>query len=327
MSSASTALSTGHAAQPLFTPLSTCWICGNNRFRRLHEAPLDFTNFAEQDPELHECYSGQTVWFGRCENCGFTQPQALPALPHFFDRLYDIRWGGDWLEKEFEGTCKDLIFTTVLKGLEQRLPSDRRHLLDVGAHVGRFIYLAKQAGWLSEGIELNPRTAAFAAQRSGCPVHRINAHELADQGRRYDAITLIDVLEHIPEPLPVLRALHRLLDPGGWIVVKVPCGPSQLLKERLVRLVRRRRYLNVATNLVHINHFHPPSLKKALETAGFRDVKVIVGAPELPTHRSYLRKCIARFPRLSCYYLSRTLPGGLRTPLAFNLQAFARKAF
>jgi SAM-dependent methyltransferase len=310
-------------ADGLLAPVAGCWVCGDVRSRRLHEAPFDFRQFAAQDPELHG-YSGRTVWFRRCASCGFTQPEALPTLPRFFDRIYDQRWAEGWMEEEFASPSKDRVFFAVLRGLERRRPPGRR-LLDVGAHVGRFVYLAGQAGWTAEGVELNPRTAAFAARHSGWPVHQTNAHVLADQGRRYDAVTLIDVLEHIPEPLAVLRTLCRLVDPGGWVVVKVPCGPSQLRKERLVRLLRRRPHLNVATNLVHVNHFHPGSLRRALEAAGLTGVTVTVSAPELYPSGGPVRGWLSRLGRLGCYHLARALPGGVHTPLAFSLLAFARK--
>ena len=48
------------------------------------------------------------------------------------------------------------------------------------------------------------------------------AHSLDDLGaetRRFDAITLIDVIEHLPRPLEALQTLGRLLAPGGRLVV------------------------------------------------------------------------------------------------------------
>src|SRR5207237_7184941 len=106
------------------------------------------------------------------------------------------------------------------------LAAGRRRLLDVGAHAGRFIHLAQTRGWQVEGIELNPRTAAYAAAHTGAPVHRVNAHGLALGGHRYDAVVLTDVLEHIPEPVKLLRELAALLDPGGVVAGKVPNGSA-----------------------------------------------------------------------------------------------------
>jgi hypothetical protein len=63
-------------------------------------------------------------------------------------------------------------------------------VLDVGTHVGRFIELARQAGWQAEGAEFNSRTASYAARRTGAPIHEGPAQELAVNGRRFGAVTL-----------------------------------------------------------------------------------------------------------------------------------------
>ncbi|HKY05503.1 MAG TPA: methyltransferase domain-containing protein, partial [Blastocatellia bacterium] len=183
-----------------FAPLALCWVCGGSEFAQVHQGLFDFTEYTEQDPEL-ALYTGARFWLNRCRECGFAQPDALPTLANYFDRMYDQRWAEEWIEQEFESEAKDYIFKIVLGGLQRRARSDRRRLLDVGAHVGRLIYLAERSGWQSEGIELNPRTSAFAARKTGLPVHRVNAHSLAQRLKRYDAVTLLDVLEHIPDPV------------------------------------------------------------------------------------------------------------------------------
>jgi len=48
--------------------------------------------YRDQHPEL-AAYTGETVWFRKCAACGFTQPERLPSLPGFFDRLYDQAYG------------------------------------------------------------------------------------------------------------------------------------------------------------------------------------------------------------------------------------------
>jgi SAM-dependent methyltransferase len=306
-----------------FIRLPGCWVCGSERAAPWFEDTYDLRCFAEQDPEL-AAYTGLRARMRRCGDCGFGQPEELPALPNYFDRKYDLRWAPEWMADEFEGAYKDLIIRTVLRGLARRLSAERRTLLDVGCHVGRFLHLARAAGWRAEGVELNPQTAAFAARRTGLPIHQVNVARLADEGRRFDAITLTDVLEHIPEPVSILAQLRRLLLPGGWIAVKVPCGPSQLLKQRLRRLGRPGVALCVAQNLAHVNQFDPRSLRLGLSRAGFVELHVQPAAPELFPFPRRPTRWASRITRLTVYMAAKLLPGGVYTPLALNLQAFGR---
>ena len=306
-----------------FTATGPCWICGCCEGVRLHESRLDLAAFAEQDPELAS-YTGERVWLWRCTACGFSQPERLPSLPRYFERMYDQRWSPGWIAGEFEARYKDLIFSRVLSGLAERLPVSRRRLLDVGAHVGRFLLLAQRAGWAVEGVELNPRTAAYAAQRTGAAVHRVSADRIGAVSSRFDALTLIDVLEHIPRPVQLLREIGSLMTPGAWIAVKVPCGPAQHVKEKLRARVQPGYRATLADNLVHVNHFSPRALRLALTSAGFDAVSVEVAAPELLELAGW-RGRMSRGFRLTVFHLGRMLPGGVHTPLALNLQAYARR--
>jgi SAM-dependent methyltransferase len=283
----------------------------------VHAAILEFSAWRDQDPEL-AALTGETVWLVRCAACGFAQPERLPVLPRFFERMYDQRWSPEWVAGEFASTYKDLIFGRILEGLRARSARSNGALLDIGCHAGRFLVLARDAGWRAEGTEINERTASHAAQ-SGAPVHRLPAERVLELGRRFDAVTLTDVLEHIPEPVALLSIVRKTVVDGGWVAIKVPCGPAQLLKESWrARLVSGYR-ATVADNLVHVNHFSPASLRLALERAHFGDVRVEIAAPECPP-ASRLSTAV----RLGLYHASRLVPGAIHTPLALHLQAFAR---
>jgi len=303
-----------------FVSVPRCWICGGAGFDAVHEAAFDLAVYRQQDPELAE-YTGSRVIVQRCRACGFAQPAALPSLPNYFDRMYDQRWSDDWVEQEHEAPTKDRIFTDILSALGHRVRGGRR-LLDVGAHAGRFLRLAREKGWTGEGLELNPKTAAYAARMSGAPVHQGNIHAFQPQ-RCYDAVTLTDVLEHVPEPMTVLRRVRDLVCDGGWIAVKVPNGDAQRIKENLRHRLRPAYRATVADNLVHVNHFSAGSLARALSSAGFRDVTVAAGAPELPGDPHRLTR--DRLVRLTAYRLARAIPGGASLPFSFNLQAYGRR--
>lgn len=302
-----------------FADAGACWVCGGNLFERFHEACFDLTAYLEQDPEL-AAYTGATVRLHRCRACGFAQPAHLPSLPRFFDRMYDQLWSRDWVAGEFEAAYKDRIFRRVLQLLETRVPHGKRRLLDVGTHAGRFLHLARGAGWTAEGVEVNTRTATYAAERTGVRVFQVNAAELDAIGGAYDAVTLTDVLEHVPNPVDLLLRIRTIVAAGGWIAVKVPCGPVQLLKERVRQTVHRRYAPRLADNLVHVNHFSPRSLRMALLRAGFDSVHLEVAAPECPAGHRWSNAL-----RLLLYRAGRILPFGVHTPMALNLQACARR--
>ena len=128
------------------------------------------------------------------------------------------------------------------------------------------------------------------------------------------------MLEHIPDPRRALVRAASWLRPGGAIVVKVPNGAAQRLKESVRAIVRPGYRPTLADNLVHINHFTPASLRLALERSGFTAVRVTAAAPEMPDAGA------ARIVRRAVFFGARRMPGGVHTPLALNLQAIATRA-
>lgn len=308
-----------------FVAAGACWVCGAAEQRPVHANSFDLSAYADQDPAL-AAYTGASVMVVRCGQCGFMQPRELPALPRFFDRLYDQRWSREWVVAEFESEAKRAIFVRILRGLDRRVPERPRRLLDVGAHVGRFLAMATDRGWIAEGIELNPTTAAYARERTNAVVHERPLGAIAATAQPFDAVTLTDVLEHIPRPVEVLRAAAAALRRGGWVAVKVPCGRNQLMKERARAVLGRAARVSVADNLVHVSHFSPRALAQALERAGFDRIAIEVGVPERAEGGGRMRRAASNVARRVLYQTARACPWGVHTPLAFNLQAFARRA-
>src|SRR5258708_24234210 len=193
---------------PSFASVQACWVCGASAFDAVHEAIFELSLYAEQDREL-AAYSGARVTLQRCRACGFAQPAALPALPNFFDRMYDQRWADDWIAGEHDAGYKDRIFEDILAALRRRVTGGRA-LLDVGAHAGRFLRLARDAGWDGEGLELNPKTAAYASQASGAVVHQGNIYAFTPR-RWSPAVTLTHGPAPVPRPLAAPARRRRLL--------------------------------------------------------------------------------------------------------------------
>jgi SAM-dependent methyltransferase len=94
-------------------------------------------------------------------------------------------------------------------------------LLEIGCGSGAFLHRMAAAGWDVEGLELSP-SAGREAQRLGFPVFIGSLAEAPDPARAYDLIVGWMVLEHLHEPVAMLRKLRKWSRPGGWLALSVP---------------------------------------------------------------------------------------------------------
>ncbi len=101
----------------------------------------------------------------------------------------------------------------------------------------------------------------------------------------------------------MLATARRVLADGGWLSIKVPCGPVQVLKETWRARLQHGYRATIADNLVHVSHFSPRSLRLALERAGFTEIAVEIAAPECPPGAA-----AATAARLALYNLGRSVP-------------------
>jgi 2-polyprenyl-3-methyl-5-hydroxy-6-metoxy-1,4-benzoquinol methylase len=96
-------------------------------------------------------------------------------------------------------------------------------LLDVGSSRGSFCFLAKEAGFEVEAIEMDSRCCDFI--RSEIGVRAIQSADPASamlDAATPDVITIWQVIEHMREPWKVLEAAATKLAAGGVLVVATP---------------------------------------------------------------------------------------------------------
>ena len=92
-----------------------------------------------------------------------------------------------------------------------------RRVLDVGCFRGDLLKFLGD-DWQAYGVEPSEEARREAESR-GVEVIARSLDELGAETRRFDAVTLIDVIEHLPRPLEALQTLGRLLAPGGRMVI------------------------------------------------------------------------------------------------------------
>ena len=102
-------------------------------------------------------------------------------------------------------------------------------LLDVGCSSGTLIKIANNMGIHAEGVEPMPEPV-LTAVNSGLRVHKGFIEDLMLPEKSFDIVTLIEVIEHVKDPISLLRACHRVIRPDGLIIIRTGNTDSWTVK-------------------------------------------------------------------------------------------------
>jgi methionine biosynthesis protein MetW len=204
-------------------------------------------------------------------------------------------------------------------------PGEGLRVLDVGCGAGRFLRILRDRGHQAVGVEISP-SAVEAARATGVDARVANAEtgegldELWECGR-FDAITLLDVLEHTFDPSAVLRSLVPLLEPGGAILISVP-NVGNIGSRVTVALGRFPSEPSGIWDSGHIRWFTHKNLRQYLERAG-RLEPVAWSGTTIPLGRAGRLPVLWRLNRTSERLLSRL---AARWPGLWGYQLLVRLA-
>ncbi len=152
------------------------------------------------------------------------------------------------------------------------VPEITRHL-DIGSSSGALLRAFRRA-YGAQGIGIEPG-AGYRQEALRQATETLASLDEIDPAHRngFDLISVIHLLEHIPDPVDYLLALReKWLAPHGWLLVEVP----NLFGHR-------------GTELSHLSIFSPRTLRQTLDLAGFRVIRLRAhGAPRSPVLQLYL---------------------------------------
>jgi len=162
-------------------------------------------------------------------------------------------------------------------------------LLDFGCGWGHFVAIAGLFGFEAHGIDRH-NARRDASRGIGTVFENLEEYR-ANVSQPVHAATLFQVLEHLPAPAEILRALHELIAPNGLLVVEVPDASG-------FRQLRNPQDLDICDGIDHVNAFTPTSLTAIVERAGFvrsRPVTAHVTADFSRVAKREMRRLVARF--------------------------------
>jgi len=234
-----------------------------------------------------------------CRRCGlvFVDPMPTPEEKAEIERQ---AYEGELLPEvsDFFRNCHrdfqdDPVIESFRNGL-RAIAGIRRpgRLLDVGPGTGIFLYLAREEfGWSPSGVDITRESAVKAKEEFDIELEVGDFNTYPWPPASFDAVTMLDVLEHTTDPMRALRRAHELLEPGGALYVVVP-NQHCLLTVILDRWIQMRGpmssyFLERLYVSPHEFYFFPRTLRAYLEKAGFdvtdmRTGNVYLGRYRLP---------------------------------------------
>ena len=236
------------------------WACTMCRSAYLDPRPTPAT--------IHRAYAN---YYTHQASTGKEDYAALSQLRKLRRRLVNgytnWRYGTQALPSSPIGVLLAYSLPSIRKVLDReyrhlpKRPQAGGHLLDVGCGNGSFLSLARTCGWSVVGLDPDPMAVVNAA-RQGLTVHEGGIEHFDGQAELFDVITLNHVIEHLHEPVEVLKRCYALLKPGGQLWMETPNIDSF----GHARFQKNWRGLETPRHLVLFNR---SSLKIMFMNAGF----------------------------------------------------------
>lgn len=225
-----------------------------------------------------------TVSLLRCNECALKRDAVILSESALASLYSGNRVYSPVSDKLFQ--AKKEGFLPLLNDVH-RLRHSTGSMLDFGCSGGYAMSAFKDAGWEVAGVELNEETAADARRRLGATIYRTLAEVPSDA--RFDVILLSHVLEHIPDPVALLRVVGHHLSETGIVIVKVPNYGSLT-----VRHVQRWKSMCFVPGQ-HIWYFEPETLTRLMKLGEFVPARMYT-AGRLSFRSASVAKALVKWP-------------------------------
>lgn len=238
-----------------------CPVCRAGDLVPFKKATFDTSLLRPEQVKITDSEYGKIWDLSRCRTCGhiFADPCPNPqSIASLYSQVEDPHY-----EEEAEGRSRN--FLRLLDRLDKLAP-EKGALLDVGAATGILLDLARRRGWSPEGIEISEWAVRVARRKYGLCLRQGNLLELDLPREHYAAVSMVDIIEHIPQPLPAAARAWEVLKPGGLLCLVTPDIHSLAAK------AAGRRWWHLRPG--HLAYFSWQSLAVLLGRTGFRIVEL-----------------------------------------------------
>jgi SAM-dependent methyltransferase len=263
-----------------------CDLCGEHDFE-----PLGRPKITKKMEEIAPISILEDIFIVRCNRCGFYYTVPMPfwteeALQTIYDSEYFPRMTAWWGKVKMRANPKRRLDT-----IEQHVPFKISRFLEVGCGLGYSLEEARRRSWAAYGQEVSRFFAQQVENRLGLEIFVGLLEEASYADSYFDAVYVDSVLEHLPQPMKMLKEIHRILKPQGVAYITVTNEDALINKFwgwvfRILQ-IKRSPILSPLAYPVHLVGFTPDTLRRACETMDFevRSLVVCAGGNEWRKYR------------------------------------------
>lgn len=193
-----------------------------------------------------------------CLSCGLIWSDPRPTegeIRAYYSCDYRQEYKGVY-QPEFKHIYRDTHSALLRYGFLCEVLHKNSAILDIGSGTGVFVYVLRKMGFNAAGLEPNEGYAKYSIDELRVPVQVGFIQDIEDS-TKYDLITLHHVLEHLDDPLGILRKTAPLLKDDGFLAIEVPNAEN-------LRQDPKNRY-----HAAHFYTFNPETLEYIGQKAGF----------------------------------------------------------
>lgn len=211
----------------------------------------------------------------RCKECDFNFRSFDRPLSEVLSHFKVAPYSKDEIEQQWRKR-REGFYRFLLDLLSK--PADGKSLLDVGCAFGHFLDCVVERGYRPFGAEVSDEMADLLRKRRDYPVSSRPLRNLQLPEKQFDVVTFIDSFYYFENPLETLIQCHKLLKPGGELLMRVTNRNGMARLHRLAYALKLRRDSLVKmpfwTTDDAISCHSRKSLVKLMNKTGFQTIKL-----------------------------------------------------
>jgi 2-polyprenyl-3-methyl-5-hydroxy-6-metoxy-1,4-benzoquinol methylase len=219
----------------------------------------------------------------RCKKCSlvFVNPMPFFTTDGFDTVSDDFYYTTDQKDFSVEKLQHaNTSFTAQANEWQAFLPSSKtRALLDIGCGTGLFVKAATKQGWHAEGCDIDATLIKLGADALGVTLTHNDFLDCNYPREAFDVVLFRYVLEHLPNPLDVLKEAVRVLKPGGLVQIVVPNEAGLFNTMNLLAGRKKKTRWGTLTPPHHLHAYTPKTLDCLLGRAGLAVQSIKTASP------------------------------------------------